>query len=216
MKKLFLFTAALILTFAINAPAQDDKIDGILVKMEEADKKINAIEVDYTQEIFYSATNETQNITGNLKYKKPENIFIVQRTPQEQHIYIDGKKITIYTPENEQAVVDNWKNMLNGDFAPASLVSFGSSWKELKKENSINYIGEDEDNYIIELYPANKKDWTMQMYVSKNTLYPQKAVVTAPGLLVKVDLKNYKVNPNLKKDTFKFTPGKDVEVIKLN
>ena len=200
----------------MSAQVNNDKINDILMKMEAADKKINSLEADYTQEVFYSATDETQNVIGNIKYRKPENIFIIQKTPQEQHIYIDGKKITVYTPENEQAVIDNWKNVINGDFAPASLINFGSSWRELKKENTINYIGEDTENYIIELYPAKKKEWTMQIHISKNTLYPQKALVTASGLSIKLDLKNYRVNPNFKKDIFKFTPEKNVEVIKLN
>ena len=150
MKKLFLIATALVFSCAVNVSAQfnNDKINDILMKMEAADKKINSLEADYTQEVFYSATDETQNVIGNIKYRKPENIFIIQKTPQEQHIYIDGKKITVYTPENEQAVIDNWKNVINGDFAPASLINFGSSWRELKKENTINYIGEDTENYI--------------------------------------------------------------------
>ncbi|MCL2335122.1 MAG: outer membrane lipoprotein carrier protein LolA [Endomicrobia bacterium] len=220
MKKLsvifaFLFMAGL----GINVSAQksgEARLNDILSKMEAADKKIKTLEVGYTQEIFYSATNEKQNISGNLKYKKPSSVFIVQKTPQEQRIYIDGKKITIYTPENSQAVMDNWKNVINGDMAPASLVSFGSNWKTLKKDNVINYAGEDEKNYILELYPAAKKEWSMKMYVSKESLYPQKAVVTASGLTVNVTLSNYKINQEFKKDIFKFEAPAGVEVIKLN
>ncbi len=220
MKSKILFVLAAVLMFSpLCALAQDDnseKLNQILLKMEEADKNITALEVNYTQEVFYSATSETQKINGNLKYKKPNNIFIVQKTPQEQRIYIDGKKITIYTPENSQAVVDNWKNMINSDFAPASMINFGSNWRDLKKDNAINYVGEDKDNYVIELYPAKKKEWVMQMSVSKETYYPVKAVVTAAGLAVNVELSTYKLNPNFKKDIFKFSAPEGTEIIKLN
>lgn len=220
MKKAIVFFAVFFMPlFCVNVFAQESdesKLNSILSKMEEADKKINTVEVNYTQEIFYSATNEKQNISGNLKHKKPNLIFIVQKTPQEQRIYIDGKKITIYTPENSQAVIDNWKNVINGDIAPASLVGFGSNWKTIKKDNAIKYAGEDEKHYIIELSPTAKKDWTMRMFVSKDTFYPQKAVVTAAGVTVNVELTNYKINQEFKKDIFKFEAPSGVEVIKLN
>jgi len=220
MKKTIIFFAVFFMSlFCANVFAQESgesKLNEILSKMEEVDKKVNTLEVNYTQEIVYSATNEKQHISGNLKHKKPNSIYIVQKTPQEQRIYIDGKKITIYTPENSQAVIDNWKNVINGDMAPASLVSFGSNWKTIKKDNIIKYAGEDEKNYILELSPAAKKDWTMQMYVSKDTYYPQKAVVTAAGVTVNVDLINYKINQEFKKDIFKFEAPSGVEVIKLN
>jgi outer membrane lipoprotein carrier protein len=191
------------------------KLKEILLKMEEADKNIKTFETDFAEEIFYSATSETQNITGNLKYKKPDSVYIEQKVPQEQKIYIDGKKVTVYTPENAQAVTDDWKNLINGDFAPASMISFGGNWKSISKDNVINYVGEDGDGYIIEIYPLAKKDWTMQMNVSKTTYYPYKAIVTSAGLIVKVSLSNAKTNQNFKKDVFKFAPPEGVEIIKL-
>ena len=218
MKKIIFILAVLAAAgFCQNSFCQDNsqKLKEILAKMEEADKNIKTFETDYTQEIFYSATSETQNITGNLKYKKPDSIYIEQKAPQEQRIYIENKKVTVYTPENGQAIVDDWKNLINGDFAPASIISFGGNWKDFSKDNVINYIGEDNNGYIIEIYPSAKKDWTMQMSVSKSTYYPYKAIVTSAGLAVKVNLSNVKTNQNFKKDIFKFAPPKGVEVIKL-
>jgi outer membrane lipoprotein carrier protein len=218
MKKI-IYALALLAAFgfAQNVFCQDNsqKLKEILAKMEAADKDIKTFETDFTQEIFYSATSETQNISGSLKYKKPDSIYIEQKVPQEQIIYIEGKKVTVYTPENAQAVVDDWKNLINGDFAPASMISFGGNWKNISKDNVINYVGEDNEGYIIEIYPSVKKDWTMQMSVSKATSYPYKAIVTSAGLIVKVNLSNVKTNQNFKKDVFKFVPPEGVEVIKL-
>jgi outer membrane lipoprotein carrier protein len=218
MKKI-VYAAALLAAagFIQNVFCQDNsqKLKEVLSKMEESDKNVKTFETDFTQDIFYSATGETQNITGKLKYKKPDNIYIEQKVPQEQKIYIDGKKVTVYTPENAQAVIDDWKNIINGDFAPASIISFGGNWKSISKDNVINYIGEDNNGYIIEVYPSAKKEWTMQMNVSKITNYPYKATVLSSGLIVTVNLSNAKTNQIFKKDAFKFTPPDGVEVIKL-
>jgi outer membrane lipoprotein carrier protein len=192
------------------------KLNEILSKMEAVDKKVNTAEISYSQEIFYSSTKEKQNITGNLKYKKPNSIFIVQKTPQEQRVYINGKKVTIYTPENSQAVVDSWKDAVNGDFTAASMVNFNGNWKAVKKDNTVKYVGEDDNNYIIEIAPVKKNEWAMQLYVDKASLLASRAIVTAAGLAVVVDILDYKVNPNFKKDIFKFTAPQGVEVIDFN
>ncbi|MCL2390543.1 MAG: outer membrane lipoprotein carrier protein LolA [Endomicrobia bacterium] len=219
MKKIIfaaLFVSCLCVPVFAQTNGDGKTIDYVLKNMEEADKKINTLEVDYVQEIFYNTTNEKQKITGNLKYKKPSNIFIAQRTPQEQKIYIDGKKITIYTPENSQAVVDTWKNVVSGDFAPASIISFGSNRANISKDHDIILIGEDDDHYIVGISPKSKKDWDMKLFVSKKTFYPQKASVSTDGLLINVDLTQYKTNVDLKKDLFKFNAPEGVEIIKLN
>lgn len=218
IKKISFFVFAAMAVCSVNVFAQADgkKLDDVLAKMEAVDKKINTAEITYTQEIFYSATKEKQVITGNLKYKKPDNIFIVQKTPQEQMVYIDGKKITIYTPENSQAVVDSWKDVVNGDFTPTSMVNFSSNWKSIQKDNTITYVGEDDQNYIISVAPAKKNEWNMQLHVDKTTMLPKKAIVTAAGLIVNVDISDYKVNQSFKKDIFKFTAPAGVEVIELN
>ncbi|MCL1971777.1 MAG: outer membrane lipoprotein carrier protein LolA [Endomicrobia bacterium] len=219
MKKISIFVFAAVLSFfAVNVFAQSDeaRLNEILAKMEAADKKIDTAEITYTQEIFYSATKETQKITGVLKYKRPNSIFIVQRTPQEQRIFIDGKRITVFTPENSQAVVDNWKDVISGDFTPVSMINFGSGWRTIKKDHNINFVGEDEMNYIIEISPAQKKDWSMQLHIDKSTMRPSKAIVTAAGLVVTVTITDYKINQNIKKDVFKFTVPEGVEVIELN
>ena len=218
IKRTAVFVLAVFLFSATAAFAQsaDTKISDILSKMETVDKTINTAEIIYTQEIVYTATNEKQNITGNLKYKKPGNVFIEQKTPQKQMVYIDGKKIIIYTPENYQAVADNWKDVISGDFAPVSLVHFGGNWKNMRKDNKISYSGEDEVYYFVDISPVNKNDWNMRLNVDKNSFLPKRAVVSMPGVNVNVDISDYKINPVLKKDIFKFTTPDGVELIELD
>ncbi|MDR1195542.1 MAG: outer membrane lipoprotein carrier protein LolA [Endomicrobium sp.] len=222
IKKTGILVFAALLVFCAAAFSQEQekdneaKLNEIISKMEAVDKKVNTAEISYSQGIFYSSTKEKQNITGNLKYKKPDNIFIVQKTPQEQRVYINGRKITIYTPENSQAVTDNWKDAVNGDFTSASMVNFSGNWKAVKKENNVKYVGEDDKNYILEITPIKKNEWNMQLHVDKTSMLASKAIVTAAGLVVRVDISDYKVNPNFKKEIFKFTAPEGVEVIEFN
>ncbi|GHT06814.1 hypothetical protein AGMMS49573_08380 [Endomicrobiia bacterium] len=80
--------------------------------------------------------------------------------PQEQRIYINSKNITIYAPENRQAVICSWKNFIDGDFALAVFINFGSSWREIKRTNIISLGGENEKYVVIKVNPIENKEKT--------------------------------------------------------
>jgi outer membrane lipoprotein carrier protein len=197
------------------AHSKDDNLNDILKKMEEAEKRTYTIKSDYTRSIFFESTKEKQEVSGTLFLKKPDSIYINQRAPQEQCIYIDGKNITIYVPENKQAVIDSWKNFIDGDFALAVIINFGSSWREIKRTNIISFGGENEKYVIIKVNPMKNKGWNIKIYVSKATMYPGKAIIESDGVRREIIFKSYTLNPTLDKNIFKFNAS-GIEVIKLN
>ncbi|MDR0800495.1 MAG: outer-membrane lipoprotein carrier protein LolA [Endomicrobium sp.] len=205
-----------VLPIGVFAQIKDNSLNDILKKMEEAEKKINTLKADYTRSIFFESTKERQEFAGTLFLKKPDSIYIKQKTPQEQRIYIDGKNITVYVPENEQAVIDDWKNVADGDFAPAAIISFGSNWRKIKKTNVISFGGENEKYVVIKVNPMRNKDWNVKIYVSKTTMYPGKAVIESDGVKAEIIFKSYTLNPALDKNIFKFNASVGVEIIKLN
>ncbi|AKL97956.1 LolA family protein [Endomicrobium proavitum] len=215
MKKILISFIMMFLIYPVFA--QDaDKTQGVISKMQENDAQVNTLEADFIQELLFTSTNEKQKISGNVKYLKPDNAVIVQKTPQEQRIYINGRKIIIYTPENFQALEDNYENVINANFSPAAIVNFGANYKNISKNNIVKYLSEDESSYVLEVYPKTNKDWSMKLFVSKENLRPSKAVVLSEGAQVTVEIKNYKINPELNKNLFKFKAPASVEVIKLN
>jgi chaperone LolA len=198
------------------AQLYDDKLNTLLLNMEEFSKEIHTLKTDYTQTLFFESTKEKQEVDGTLFLKKPDSVYINQKMPQEQKIYINGKNITIYTPNNSQAIVDNWKNVIDDDFSPALIVNFGSSWRDIKKTNILSFSGENEKYNIIKVVPVKNKDWNIKIYISKTTMYPDKAILESDGAVAEIIFKSYTVNPVLDKAIFKFSAPNDVEIIKLN
>lgn len=214
-QKSIIITIFFIASHLSFAYASQDKVLDLLLKMEESDKKISSLKVDFTQTLVFESTKEKQEIIGTIYLKKPDSIYINQKTSQEQQIYIDGKNITIYTPDNRQAVIDKWNNIIDEDFVPAIVVSFGSSWREMKKTSKINLIGENERYVVIKITSVNK-DWSLKIYVSKLTMLPGKAVVESDGTTIEIVFKSYTINPSLDKNMFKLNVMDDIEIIKLN
>jgi outer membrane lipoprotein-sorting protein len=209
---IFIGTFVFSLSFAQTSA---DKLSSLLIKMEEADKKISTLKADFTQTIFFESTKEKQEISGVIYLKKPESIYIDKRTPQKQHIYIDGKNITTYIPDNAQAIIDKWNNVIDGDFAPVTIVSFGSSWREIKKTNKISFDSEDEKYIVITVKPFKDKGWDIKMYISKTTMCPCKAILKSGVIRTEIVFKSYVANPILDKNMFKLNVSSQVEVINL-
>ncbi|MDR3071130.1 MAG: outer membrane lipoprotein carrier protein LolA [Endomicrobium sp.] len=186
-----------------------------LLEFENPKTKIDTFKVDYTQFVFFEHTKEKQEMCGTIFFKNG-SICMIQRMPQEQQIYVDGKNITIYTPANKQAVVDDWKNVIDVGFNPATIVDFRNSWKKIKKTNVINFEFETKNHVIIRITPIKNKKWDMKVYISKTTMNVDRAVMCSEDVTIEIIFKNYIANPLLNKNMFELKVSDDVEIIKLN
>jgi outer membrane lipoprotein-sorting protein len=197
------------------AKKSNDILLDFLIKLEQSEKKISIVKSEFVQAIFLKDRGEKQEIIGTVFLKKPDNVYITQKTPQEQRIYINAKIMIIYTPDEKQAIVDSWKNSFDGDLSPADIIGFGSSWRQLKKNYEIVLDEYDNNRVIIRIQALKNKDFNAKIYFSKLNMYPEKAIVNSTGLNVEIVFKNYITNPEVSLDIFKFKSPSDVEVIKL-
>jgi outer membrane lipoprotein-sorting protein len=164
--------------------------------------------------MIFTETKEKQSSQGYMAFMKPKSIFIERKTPQEQKIYISGKNMTIWTIKTGQAIVSDVPESINGDFSPVSFLNFGGNWKNLQKTNTINYVSEDNNEYVLSVYPKQNKTWEMTIHILKDGMNPNKIIVKSKNFSIDIDLSNYKINQTLNKKVFKIPQG--VEVIKLN
>jgi chaperone LolA len=217
MNKIVLMVLVLMMA-CVGVFAQDElatDLTEILSQMEGIDKTIENLEVDFKQDMTFIETKEKQSSQGHLAFMKPNNIFIERKSPQEQKIYINSKTMTIYTPKTFQAIISPVQTS-EAEFSPTSFINFGGNWKNLQKTNTIKYLSQDEQDYVLEIIPKNKKNWVMSINISKQDLNPNKITVRSDTLLINVLLTNYKVNSGVDKNLFRFKAAKGIEVIELN
>ncbi|MDR2351184.1 MAG: outer-membrane lipoprotein carrier protein LolA [Endomicrobium sp.] len=208
----------LILTFfSCNVVAQEssDVLFDFFTRLEQSEKEIDTIKVEFVQTVFFESTGEKQKIVGTVFLKKPNRIYITQQTSQEQRIYINEKTIMIYTPNEKQVIIDTWKNSVDRDFSPASIVNFGSSWREIKKTNSISLDEYDDNRIVIKIQSLKNNSFNAKIYIAKASMLTEKAVITSAGTKIELVFKNYIVNSELAVATFNFKAPNDVEIIKL-
>ena len=201
---------------AVVCEAPEQNIDTILSKLEKQDLAIKDLQADYTQTLTYLATDEQFVSGGIFKHKKPNYIYLGQTTPTKQYSYIDGKNITTYVPDNRQAIVEKWKDVVNSDMLLTSVFKFMQNWKTLKKDYVIELKEETKVDYSFSIKPVNSKEkWTMIITVNKSSSLIAKTSFNNDNFIVDVRLTNYKINNNFKAEIFKFVAPKNVDVIEL-
>jgi outer membrane lipoprotein-sorting protein len=211
-------TLLIFFIFVCNIFAQniDDKLNFLFTKIETVYKSINTLKVHYRQNFIFESTNEKQEISATLFFYKPNNIYISQKTPKEQGIYIDDKNVTIYNIEDSQVVIDTWQNVFDRDFSVATIINFGNNLSKIKKTNTISLAGENEKYVILKIVPLKRKDLVLEIYISKTTMYPGKSILQSAGTKVETIFESYTVNPILDEEKFKLNVSDDIEIIRLN
>ncbi len=219
-KNLFKISSFVILLFVcvsfVFGETQKQDIDTILSKLEKQDAAIKDLQADYFQTLTYLSTDEQFTAEGVFKHKKPNYICLEQTKPAKQFSYIDGKNITTYVPDNRQAIVEKWKDVISSDMLLTSVFKFMRNWKTLKKDYIIELNEETKVDYSFSLKPINEKEkWTMIITVNKSSSLITKTSFNNGNFIVDVKLTNYRINNNFKNDVFKFIAPKNVDVIEL-
>lgn len=216
MKRTFFAFLITVLAFTVvSAREVTPLVTKIIKSMETKEATIVDMSIDYTQTIVYFSTGEKQSTRGEIKMKDA-NIYMYQRQPKHQHTYIDGKKIITYIPANKQAVVDNWKDVLENDVLLATALNFSKNYKRAKLEYFISLIVQTDNEYCLMVKSVQEKaDWKLYLNVDTKTFLVNSAVFENNNFKVEVKLSNYRLNTGLSDSIFKFTLPKDIELVEL-
>lgn len=211
---IFLMFVGVSVAFCQQENSQD--IDAILSKLEKQDSAIKDLQANYFQTLTYFSTNEQFTSEGVFKHKKQNYIYLGQEKPTKQYSYIDGKNITTYVPDNRQAIVERWKDVVNSDMILTSVFKFVQNWKALKKDYTIELQEETNIDYSFLIKPINPKEkWNLIITIGKNSSLITKTSFNNGNFVVDVKLSNYKLNNNFSPAVFKFTAPNNVDVIEL-
>ena len=220
-KNLFKLSSIIFLLFVCvscifsQEPAKQN-IDTILSNLEKEDSTIKDLQATYFQTVTYLATDEQFISEGVFKHKKPNFISLAQTKPTKQYTYIDGKHITTYVPDNKQAIVEKWKDVINSDILLTSVFKFIKNWKIFKKEYIVELKEETKVDYSFLIKPIKSKEkWNMTITISKSSSLITSTSFNNGNFIVDVKLTNYKLNNNFSNDIFKFTAPKNIELIEL-
>ena len=182
----------------------------VMDRLQSTYREVKDITANFTQKSSVQGFEE-RIFEGRLYLKRPEMVRWDYLKPEKQNIFIKGKKVILYLPEQRQAIVQTLRD--HPDAEPAmGLLSNIEKWNDLfniKEENAAA------DIFRIELHPK-----TMPLIekvlvdIDKETFYINRLTLfERSGNRVSFNFSNIRSNSGLKESLFDFKIPKGVEVL---
>ena len=214
MKKIFIF-----ILLALNFNLYGENINFILDNLHKKYDNITTFQSDFTQISYFKSANILQKYKGKLYLKRPEMMRWDYTEPEVQSIISNGEKIWYYYPEDNQVNVG--KLSKGKDSYEMNLIfMILRGIKKIEDEFNCSLIeGKDNKNYFyLQLIPKNvavsiKK---IILTISKSDFsIKQSHVFYINGDIVKLIIKNSKLNPEIKDSLFNFKPPAGVQIFNI-
>lgn len=175
----------------------------VLAKLEGWDNKLDSLDIDFTQEVWFKEADLKQTVEGNMQYLKPNLLRVEHTAPNKQIITTDKKDIMIYKPEDKQAINatwDGWVRTQNQSFY--GVLDFGN-YSSLSRNNDYKVSGGGCDPYIITFTPKEGTKYSLEITLSQKDYFPSKAALTVGSAVTTTVIKKTDKNMKLDKAIFK-------------
>ncbi len=211
MRNVFLALLSLFLVVTQPSPGGSNvSTEEIMDRLQSAYRDVKDITIHFTQKTSVQGFEE-KVFEGRLYIKRPKLIRWDYSKPVKQNIFITGEKMTLYLPEEGQAIVQTISD--HPDAEPAmGLLSNIEKWEDLF---TIKGEGEDADSFRIELRPKTMLlVEKVSVAISKETFYlNEMTLFEKSGNKVTFHFSGTKTNSGLKDSLFDFKIPKGVEVL---
>lgn len=172
----------------------------VLARLEAWDNKLNSLDITFTQEVWFKEADLKQTVEGTMQYLKPNMLRIEHKSPNRQIITTDKKAITIYKPDDRQAINatwDGWVKTQNQSFY--GVLDFGN-YSSLAKNNKYEVSGgENGQPYIIRFTPKEGTRYELEITLGVRDFFPTKAALTVGSAVTTTVLT--KTSKNIKLDS---------------
>ncbi len=167
------------------------------------------IEASFHQKTHIEGLDEEENMsfTGKLYISKPDKIKIEYTEPLHQIIFVEGNKSTVYTPEENQAVISK----LPEDFLVVKIFSDLSKNKGISDTFSVKEEKKLNNGYLLLLQPEDKKIKKVLLTLDENKNITKIKIIDTENNIVIIKFDYFKCLKEGKE--LPFSLPKDVNII---
>lgn len=187
-------------------------IDEVLEKIQTFYQRIQTIQADFTQEVYFPRKDKEIS-SGKFYIKKPGKFRWEYYVPQKFQIISKGDIIYFYYPKEKQALAYPSGKTLGSNLALGFMTGRGNLKNDIKVE-SFRVI---ESNFWeINFVPvfSDPKVQKVTLVVNPDSGEVREfIVINHSGERVRILIKNIKYNTSLRDSLFEFSPPKDVKII---
>jgi len=178
----------------------------ILDKVSTKEKSWSTTSSDFTSTLTNPKTGKTTKQDGTIKIKGNK----YQLNLPDYNVYCDGGTVWTYNKKSNACTIDNLADVKDGGFDPSEMYTIWN--KDFKHDmKNANATVDGVACYEIALFPLNPKSksfHTITLFIDKTKLELVKVnVKTRENSDISYRIKNFKVNPQISDNDFKFNQG---------
>jgi len=185
-------------------------IDNNIEKIQKAYKKIRDMKGSFIQKNTIKDLNKSNTYKGQFFIRQPFRMAWMYIGKAEQDIYINNDTVLIYKRGDKQAYRGKFDRTTFGQTPVALLSGFG----DIKQEFTISGSG----NSLL-LKPKNPLGTVTSITITlSDDDFPIKSFVIQDGRsnVIEIELKDVKLNTDLKDSLFEFSLPKNVKIYEYN
>jgi chaperone LolA len=214
------FLASGLLLLASTSQSHAMSVEELQQKMAESESRVTSMEFDYQQQMESSLTSEKRISEGKVYIKKPKQVRIEQKTPENQTIVTSGKSVYIYTPRFQQVIEQRWEDWFTKNMFFPGLSGFSDALKKLKKEYRWQIQSsagmQDPSTIWVRLVKENKDGKEqLDLWIGISDFLPKVTQYTYQSLKLTTSLVSLKTNTELDPQLFKFKKPADAKIIRI-
>ena len=197
------FLAFLLLALSVPVPATTDSLKARF-------HGLDSFTAEFTQTLFDANQEKQEEVKGILRVQRPDRFNLEYTEPYYQLYVADGKHLYFYDKDLEQVTIKPQRTML--DNSPAMILS---NPERLDTLYTVTPQGRDEGLFWYELVPKQEGSHfaRIELGFDKQNLRVME-LQDSFGQTTRLELHDFRRNPDLDPKLFRFTPPKGVDVIR--
>jgi outer membrane lipoprotein carrier protein len=212
-----LLLAAILWLFSSLGLAGAVTPEEVMSRVQAQYEKSQAFQSRFRQESNLKAANQTDSAAGWMYFSKPCRMRWQYETPpqQKKEVVSDGRLVWMYMPQDSLVMVYKLDQVLRSDLVMRFFSGIGQFQKDFKV--SWNRPPEGSGSYVIDLFPKKEQPELKRLTLTVNPstyLLENLEFSNALGEETRFAFSQMKLNVDLGRDFFTFTPPPGVQVVR--
>jgi outer membrane lipoprotein carrier protein len=188
--------------------AQDkdsDRESEITARIQQQYDSLVSFQADYVQTLTAAATGQAQERAGTIYYHEPRLIRWETDVPEQELLVIGANEVWNYFKSENLAI----KYPVEAIMGSKTVIRFISGQADLSSDFQVRQLDDEEGMVKLELVPKTPEPGLVLAFAwvdTENFILKKVAIVDFYGNENSVRLKDMRINPDLEKGLFVFTP----------
>ncbi len=227
-QKVFLAVSVFVLLTNLFSIEYKELID----KLQQLDQQITKIKSEYTQLINFVDLNEVYELKAKFVFVKPDKLKVEVYEPIKQEIVADSEKIEVKDLINDVIYRFDPKKYFEKEYSYLPLLfskPYSSSKKytivDFIKKTGLKFVSEEKNYYVLSTRVAKGKVYTDKkiglrpnetrfiLWISKETLFPEKLSMISEKYIVETEFKNYETEFDVSPTEFELDKSTNTKII---